>query len=291
MAALVLHRYPRLPRDAHRWFTWAARVDSWAGNLNEVADRWDANSTITFMLDVEVALAAAQDLEVADEIDLLVTASCSPTAVSVSSRVRLERRGDSLRARAEVKLHGHQLAEKARLTAVLVAPFGDLPWLRDRIIAEGPTARVALRQEAQGFPVSVVSFDAEGWRASPWRFEVLATHPADTFDQALRLFVNEDFPEAAALLDGSGSKMARTLLEAAIARQLIATASYLAQATTQELDAVAAENPDSVAAAGAKAANRYFGSSLKDTCRLYREQPERFEHSLMHETRILQGEA
>ena len=106
--------------------------------------------------------------------------------------------------------------------------------------------------------------------------------------------------EAIDLLDGTAPRISMALLEADIARQLIAAAHRLSRDLAEsgsdaslsgDVDAVAEENPESIAAAAARIAARFFQRSLREVCGIYRDEPEYFEYLLMSATHVLEGDA
>ncbi|MEV8232603.1 hypothetical protein [Micrococcus luteus] len=289
--AVVLHRFPTVDDSAVLWHPWGAEVDGAYKEPSEVADAWDSNSRLRFFVGVSVAAAEVWPIAGEASAELMFTATCHATSTTHTSRAPLRADGPSLSARVMVEFTGEVLAERLDLSAALIAPAGGQAWLATRIISHGPFERVSLQQDANVFPISAVSFKAQQWREAPWRFDIFATDLADAFSTGLRLFLNQDLPLAAALLDNTASQATRGLLDMTIVRQLIATVSDLAEGTAEDADAVAAENPDSIAAAAASVAKKYFHTSLKEATRTYRDQPERFEYLLAAETSLLRSEA
>lgn len=288
--AIILRPYPVLPDGAVKWFDWGVAVDGQFRGVDAVADSWDANSTLLFTMDVSVPLTALDDIGCGRGAELILTVRCPATCLTVSDRVPMQVTGETAYARGTLELAGEMIAERLDLEGALVAPYGDQQWLETRIISERRRQRVDLNSDTQGFPISAVSFKEEGWRPSPWRFEVYATHPADTFDQALRLFVNQDFPQAHALLEEGAVPHVRQVLEISIARQLIASVSRLAHSSTKPLQEIVEESPESIAAAADNVARRYLETSVQDACRMYRDAPEIVEHALMHQAGLFKGE-
>lgn len=288
--AVVLHRFPMVDESAVLWHPWGVEVDDTYTEPAKVADAWDSNSRLRFFVGVSVTTDAVRAIAGAAVAELIVTATCHATSTTRTSRAPLRADGASLNARVMVEFTGEVLAERLDLSAALVAPAGDQAWLETRIISHGPFERVLLQQDANVFPISAVSFKDQQWREAPWRFDIFATDLTDAFSTGLRLFLNQDLPLAAALLDNTASQATRGLLDMTIVRQLIATLSDLAEETAEDADAVAAENPDSIAAAAANVAKKYFHTSLKEATRMYRNQPERFEYLLAAETSLLRSE-
>lgn len=305
MTSLVLHRYPRLPESSIKWFQWSAEVDGNICALKDVSEHWDSNSRLTFHIDVSLEGRALETLGDVASAEMVVAARCKATARNESARAELRRNGDRFVGRGMVTLDGSSIATRLDLEASIVMPMQGHLWLTDRIIAQARPQKVGLGQDQGGFPTSVVSFRAEGWAPAPWRFEVVPIDLDDPFQTSVRLFVNEDYPQAVQLLDGTAPRSTVQLLQMDIARQLVAATSRLvarsAEGVSQSglasttasplVDDLAAEHPESIVAAARKAAERYFHTSLRETCRLYREMPEQFEFKLMSGAGILKGEA
>lgn len=289
MSAVVLHPFPRLRDKTVRWGPWGAVVDGKTLELKKITENWDANSHIRIYTDVSVDSEALEAMGLASDAELLLSATSRATANTVSVRAALRPTSGRHRATVNVDLDGESVAEQLDLSATVVAPIDETAWLKNRVIAERRVERVSLDQEQQGFPISAVSFESEGWTAAPWKFEVYATHPADTFNQSVRLFVNEDYGQSLELLEDKGNAWANAMLHAAIARQLVATMVAISPEAVQGPDELADENPESFAAAARMVAKKYFKQTLKETCRIYRERPEHFELLLLHETGFMKG--
>lgn len=289
MSAVVLHPFPRLPDKAVRWGPWGSVVDGKTLELKKISESWDANSRIRLYTDVSVDSSVLEAMGLSSGAELLLSATSRATATTVSARVLLRPSGGRHRATVNVELDGESIAEQLDLTAAVIAPVTGTAWLKNRVIAERRVEKVSLDQEQQGFPISAVSFEAEGWSAAPWKFEVYATHPADTFSQSVRLFINEDYEQSLELLEDKGNAWANAMLHAAIARQLVATMVAISPEAVQGPDELADENPESFAAAARMVAAKYFKQTLKETCRIYRERPELFEQLLLHETGFMKG--
>lgn len=290
MAKLVLHPFPRLPEGGVKWVRWAAKVDERVVDIAEVADNWDANSRLAFFLSVAVSHDDLLALGDPAQARLVVNAVCHATAMSWSEELPLAQTQSQATARCEISLSGRDVSGRIDLAAAVVVPIEHAGWLARRVVAEAEPVKVPLEHEREGFPVTVLSFDEEGWHSAPWRFDVFATDLEDTFAQSIRLYINEDYPQAVELLEGTGSTVAKALLEASIVRQLVASASAL-ESDTVSADQVAEEFPESFAAAARQAASRIFQEPLADVCRRYRDRPESFELRLMHETGLMRGEA
>lgn len=300
MAPLFLSPFPRLDPSSASWQRWAVDCDGRDVSLQDLAEHCDANSSLTFLIDVSVDADALEALESPGSPVLVVSVTCSATAFILTHRTPLTRSGDRFVARGELRLDAHEVTAQLDLAATIVAPVADQPWLRDRIVAEAKTEKVSLEPSQPGFPVSVVSFRNESWQAAPWRFDLYAAGLEDGFRSSMRLYVNEDYPQAIDLLDGTAPRISMALLEADIARQLIAAAHRLSRDLAEsgsdaslsgDVDAVAEENPESIAAAAARIAARFFQRSLREVCGIYRDEPEYFEYLLMSVTHLLEGDA
>lgn len=257
----------------------------------QVSELWDANATIRFSVQVSVSHDSTVALASSGDPSLVLSCSCRETALSVSNRTPLQRHGEVWLAETSLTVAGADIAEELALDAAIVAPLAHEEWLVNRIVAEKPAERVPLSQDQQGFPVSVVSFEAERKISAPWQLMINATDLTDTFTHSVRLLLNEDYPQVRELLDGKPSRTVKALLDQSIARELIATAARLARDSTRPIDDVPSEFPDSMAAAAARAADQYLETSLSDACRIYDTQPERLDYRLMSGTQLLVGEA
>lgn len=275
MKPIALYPYPRM--SGVEWSRTTFQVDGQLVDPAELADRWDADSTISVSVKATVQNA---ELTQFDAARLTLNAGCSETAESHSGSAPFMVGANRATARATVTLKASHLAEQIEIRAALTAPYGGAKWLNRRIIAERPAERINLLTEIQGFPTSAISFKAEHWHSAPWLLTVSATHLSDTFAHAIRLLLNLDYPRIEELIDGRPQPHVETALHAAILRTLLQTARRLVDDSGDDANIGKAitEFPDSFAAAADKASRDYLNRPLTWTVSRLRTQPEDIEY-------------
>lgn len=287
MAAIQFYPYPRLTTEP-KWWGLRAFVDGAPVDLDQVEDRWDADSDLSFEVGVEISADAVEGF---DQPELVVTAACSETAVSVVQRVSLIRERRTMTATGRVSLSGADVAEGVEIRASLVAPLGDVDWLSRRVIAQRRTERVSLDAERGGFPTTAVSFKANGFPEAPWFVDVNAEALSDTLVHSVTLTLNVDYPRVGDLISGEPDRDVEAELNASIIRVLVATTSRLLDEHTgvQGLAPLIDDAPESIAAAASQACRNYFKRDLEWAVSLYRNRPDEFDMQLLSAVQALRG--
>lgn len=293
MSRVVLYPYPRIHQNDITWNEWTAQLDGRTIDLEEIADAWDADADLTFGLHVSTSPEALETAQADKRLArLVVAASCRDTAFTATSEAGFISDGKVLTATAEITVPGHDVSEALDLKAHLIAPLPDgTSWLNRRIIADARPRRVALDSSLAGFPTVAFSFNAESVPDAPWRLVVIADDAQAPFAHSVRLELNEDYTLVQELLDGQISSLVQAELDSSISRVLIGTVSRLMDSTSGHWspEDLAAEAPDSIAAAAQRASKQYLKKSLNAALKDYRLQPERFEHALAGGTGLLKG--
>lgn len=275
MKPIALYPYPRMSRV--EWSQATLQVDGQPVDPAELADRWDADSTISVAVKATVQNS---ELTPFDTPTLTLNAGCRETAESRSGSAPFMVGTNRSTATATVTLKASKLAQQIEVRAAVTAPYGGAKWLNRRIIAEKPAERINLQTELQGFPTSAISFKAEHWRPAPWLLNVSATHLSDTFAHSIRLLLNLDYPRVEELIDGRAQAHVDTALHAAILRTLLQTARRLADdyGDDANIGKAITEFPDSFAAAADKASRDYLNRPLTWTVSRLRTNPEEIEY-------------
>ncbi|WP_350270230.1 hypothetical protein AAFP32_00910 [Brevibacterium sp. CBA3109] len=192
-------------------------------------------------------------------------------------------------AEAELRIDGNVVSQVLTVRTELIGEDNSQPWLRRRIVAEGPTLRVPLDAELDGFPTSSYSFDKEGMPEAPWRLVVSADELEAPFAHSVRLELNEDFAPVRKLIGGNPELYVVRELDATIVRVLIASAARLSSTDARDktLEEVAAEYPDSIAAAAQRASEQYLQMSLSAAIKSYRLTPDKHDYEVAVGTNLL----
>lgn len=277
MTRTKLYPYPRFDADV----TWAPLVASVEGRqvrLDDVADRWDAASTITLEVSAAVPLRVHRVLEGSGP-RLAVTGSCKSTGVSVSSEAAFTVGSIRSSATAAVSLPGSDVAELIDVRASVIVPHADTAWLSRRIAADRPSERVSLDSTLSGFPTTSISFEANGWREAPWRISVSAVSLADPFAHSIQLILNENYPRVVDLIEGRAEPYVEASLLRSIIRALVHTARRLAdeEPDGRALRSLVSDHPESIGAAAAKACSDYLHRDLPSVITTLRRTPEDVE--------------
>lgn len=293
MSRTVLFPYPRLSAGEVRWSNWTITVDSHQTEVNEVSDKFDADSVVIIQISATLDLASLPDVGVERaHARLLLYVACRDTAFSVSAETHFVEDATTATASASVSLEGRAISQALDLAAHVIGPL-DPPcehaWLSRRIIAVGPNARVPLDSDLTGFPTAASSFSESGIPDAPWRIVVTADDLATPFAHSVRLELNEDYPAIRDLMDGKGTSIVHDELNASIARVLISTVSALSSSSPLlgSLEHVSAEEPDSITAAAQRASKQFLNLNLSAAVKELRVRPERFEYLLANGTGIL----
>lgn len=288
MSKRQLYPFPRLMPSDIAWQEWSATVDGESIEVDDIADHWDANSLISFEISARIDGEAMRALGITAPT-LAVMVSCAETAYSVSIDAPVGASGEAVAVKAEVSIAGCDVSQVVDLRADVIGKDSSEPWLRRRILAEGPRLRVPLESDLIGFPTSSSSFDRRGLPAAPWRIHVAADSLDAPFVHSVRLELNEDYPAIRRLIGGRPDAATDAELSASITRVLIATVSRLSDGDEVRLEDIAAEHPDSITAAAQRAAEQRASSTLSEAVNHYRLRPERLEYNIASRQRILRG--
>lgn len=288
MSRQRLFPYPRLSTSDLDWGDWAIQLNGSQIAESAIADDWDSNSVLTLGMKVRVDSRRLNSLGVRNPRLTLATA-CPSTAFSIVKDVQLQLGQASMTAEAELRIEGGHVSQVLTARTEIIGEDPSKPWLRRRIVAEGPTLRVPLETELDGFPTASYSFDKQGLPEAPWRLVVSADELEAPFAHSVRLELNEDFAPVRRLIAGNPESHVVHELDATIVRVLISTAARLSSgnAVRRPPEEVAAEYPESVAAAAQRASEQYLQMSLSAAIKSYRLTPEKLDYLVAAGTRML----
>lgn len=277
MSTVRISPFPRFDSRVE-WSPTSVSVDGRPVDVDELADHWDADSDVSFEVTATMSKELHKKFESAG-VRLVLTGGCVATGASVTAESSFTRGSTRSSATAAIAIPGHDLADRVDIRASVIAPHMDSPWLSRRVIAERKSERVGLDSSMSGFPTVSISFEENGMIDAPWHIRVSATSLVDPFAHSVQLILNEDYPRVVALIEGRAEPYVESALERAILRTLIQTAVRLAaqDSPSDSLDSIAAEHPDSIVAAAAKACSDYLQRDLSSVVSMSRNHPEDVE--------------
>lgn len=283
-----LFPYPRLGASDLDWGAWTLRLNGSQTAESTISDDWDSNAELSLGISVRVRTSQLGHLAVRNP-KLVLTVNCSSTAYSASVDAQLQFGQSSMTAEAELQIDGKVVSQVLNVSTQVIGEDQTHPWLRRRIIAEGPILRLPLDTELDGFPTSSYSFDREGMPAAPWRLVVSADELEAPFAHSIRLELNEDFAPVRKLIGGNPDPHVVRELDATIVRVLISTAARLSSTISDQrtLEEVAAEYPESIVAAAQRASEQYLQMSLPAAIKSYRLTPEKHDYEVIAGTNLL----
>ncbi len=286
MSRVVLYPFPRLTHGSVAWGQWSFTANGRQTTGQDLCDVWDSNSELSFAMTATVDSSSAQSLGIRSP-ELIITVSCQETAYSVSRRSRLVHDKNRMSASCSLTVLGEDIAQSVQLRAQIVsaAPAEELaeaPWMSRRIVAELPVATIPLSSDLTGFPTSAQSFRESNSLEAPWRVSVNATELSDSFANSVRLYLNVDFPLVRELIAGKPRPHVEVALSTSITQVLLNSARKLHDESEdgKSPSAVAAEYPESLAAAAERAAEQYLRMSLSEAVAEMRLRPDTFEYRL-----------
>lgn len=290
MARLILYPYPRFDPSEVVWGSWTAQLDGQMLALEDVADRWDAKSQLRFGISASVkrnALARFED----GQFKMSLTASCRDTAFTFYANSDFISGAETITATAELAVPGNAIAQRLVLGAKILfrATGGQDSLLNRRIVSEFPVTRIGLDSLLDGFPTSAYSFKKHNMPEAPWRVDISADDLEAPFAHSVRLHLNEDYSTVRGLIGGQPKPYVEQELTASITRVLVGAIARLAtdDGLQRNVDAVAEEFPDSLAAGVKNAARVYLKKSLQEAISDYVLKPEQLEYSVANGVGLL----
>lgn len=289
MSSIRLFPYPRVD-SVVEWEQTSILSNGQPVAADELADRWDADSVLSFTVSASVPNTELESFSDGRPV-LNLSIGCKETGESTYSSGQFSKDSSKSYATATVILKGSAVAEQLELRATVTAPFGASPWLNRRIIASRPVEKINLDSHLVGFPTSAVSFKANNLTASPWVVRVNAVSLSDPCANSIRLLLNEDYPRVVELIEGRARPYVEEALQASIVRSLLTTVQRLSafEGGISQLPDVIAEFPDSIAAAAEKSCRDYLKKSLPAVLSLLEREPETVEHLIASAVGFLKG--
>lgn len=295
MSTITLHPFPRLTSDQLNWAPFSITLNDAPTDVMDLADDWDPNSKLTISAAVTINGFNRDELRAPEtSVPILkLTVTCQDTAATFVGEVVIDEYADRrCEGSVELDIDTKKIENQLIVQAVVVLPLSDgagrtVPWLKNRIIAESRQLKIGLSAENRGFPTSAASFKEEGWYAAPWRFDLECSDLSDTFNNSIRLYLNQDDKDVLKLVKSGKPKELREQLVASIHRVMLLTAERLSHSYGPKMssDQIAEAYPESIAAAARRSAVEHLGlESLDEALSLIRENPEELEYLIMAKT-------
>lgn len=284
MSGVLLLPYATAGLDDVTWGSWSADLGSSAiATLDDRLPGWDYQSSVTFSTRVNVdwdGLKKTIGVDDPEPLRLIAVADCRAT----SRRLVGERavRVDGEETVISVKAPQGALADSVTLYAALVTTSEIADESREgklfpagARIAQSRDLRVVLEGDGSRFPTEAVSFGRLGLEPALWSIRITALDLESSFLGSTRLLVNNDIPQAQALITGEDGRLLH-LLQMDIARQVIGRVSGLAGEESLQND----WEIGTVGDMARHLAEDFLGSDLSAIVELKRGDPERFERLL-----------
>lgn len=289
MNAIRLFPYPRID-NAVEWSRTSILSNGQPVAVDELADRWDADSSLSFAVSASVPNEKIESFKDGDPV-LNLSIGCRETGETTYSSAQFSKDSSKSYATATVTLKGAAVAERLELRATVTAPLGESAWLSRRIVAARTVEKINLDSHLVGFPTSAVSFKANNLAPAPWVIRINAVSLSDPCANSVRLLLNEDYPRVVELIEGRARPYVEEALQATIVRSLLSTVQRLSAIDGGDSDVsdVIAEFPDSIAAAAEKSCRDYLNRSLPAVLTLLDREPETVEHHIASAVGFLKG--
>lgn len=289
MNAIRLFPYPRID-NAVEWSRTSILSNGQPVAVDELADRWDADSSLSFTVSASVPNEKVESFKDGEPM-LNLSIGCRETGETTYSSAQFSKDSSKSYATATVIVKGAAVAERLELRATVTAPLGESAWLSRRIVATRPVEKINLDSHLVGFPTSAVSFRANNLAPAPWAVRINAVSLSDPCANSVRLLLNEDYPRVVELIEGRARPYVEEALQATIVRSLLSTVQRLSAADGGDSDVsdVIAEFPDSIAAAAEKSCRDYLNRSLPAVLTLLDREPETVEHQIASAVGFLKG--
>lgn len=294
MSKQALYPYPRLRSVDVQWGPWEFQLNGSPVDQHDIPDLWDANSDLHILRSVQIDSTALERLG-SGEPEFYISLACAETATFQSARTNFVHEGKYLTASVSLKLHGDRVASTLSLGAQIAMParadlLEEFSWLTRCIIAEAKMLTVPLSSNLAAFPTAAFSFKDASKFPAPWEISITATDLVDNFATAVRLYLNTDLSPVVELVEGRPKPYVESSLDASIARAILLALLALSKdlPLDRSLYSIAAEFPDSVAAAGQRVAERFFNKRLDAVLKSYDSNPALAETQLLAASQFLQ---
>lgn len=267
--------------DAVTWSPWEIAHPPGL-DLSTVADRWDYALDLQLRAAAEcpaTALVRAVGRAQAAEVKLVGEVVCRESAwrSTVCADMVPVREG-VLGADLTITVPGRLVDGRLVASAHLVGPglrHGHPDRTPGARLAKGPTDYVDLSASPDQLPITPVSFENQGWSASPWRFMVDVDDLQAPYGRCARLYLNSDLPVAKELMQpGRGESRRRAL--ASVRRDVVLALLLQMSARADGEDGlagVADYEKGSLGQVADQLCRHHFGKSLLATVRRIAHAP------------------
>lgn len=251
-------------------------------DFSTVADRWDYAVDLHLRTAVECpasAVVRAVGRTEAADVKLVGEVVCRESAWRSTLSVPLLPRSEGvLGAELTIPVPGNLVDGRLVASAHLVGPglrHGHPERTPGARLAKGPIEQVDLSAAPDQLPITPVSFQKQGWNASPWRFMVDVDDLQAPYGRCARLYLNSDLPVAQELMQPGGGELRRRAL--ASVRRDVVLALLLQMSARADGDADLAGAADcekgSLGQVAEQLCRHHFGNSLLATARRISHAP------------------
>lgn len=269
-------------------------------SLEEVSESWHPGAPLRIAVDVEISESFWREtgLERRETVTLVATAACLPARAAWRGTAAVPPAGRGEPVRAVIDVDGEAVAGELLVDAWLTGT--------GRTFASGPreafhpgaklwqlesTVRVPLTDARSAFPTAVLSFRRSQRPAVPWVVETaLDAEPAWTVDASMRLCLNSDVSSSTRIAAGTAEEHIYALIRAEIRAAAVHRIADCAElVTADQLDALALEIPESLAALACQSAAA-MGLSTGEAIKMAKEDPMLLAAYARESTKFYRGE-
>lgn len=261
---------------------------------------WNPGGPIRIAVEARIAPTFWRETETSpwDGIVLVVRAVCLPARAAWRATAPVGSADPGEAVTAVVDIDGEIAAGELELEVWLAGPGRTIAQSVTDAIHPGAKLwqtsspmRIGLDDDRSAFPTTILSFSSTGRPSAPWTVEVSAiAEPGWTVDASVLLLLNSDSPSAAAIADGTADEHIYALIRADIRMAtILGLASCAEGSDSSELDALAAEVPESFAALGVQSAGA-MSLSTGEALRMAVDDPVRLMAFARESTRFYREE-
>lgn len=234
-------------------------------SLEDLSTSWRPGLTIRIAVDIEVQASFWQETGASpwDGIILVASAVCLPARAAWRATAPIDAGRPEGAVRAVVEVDGEVVAGEVQLEVWLAGPgrtntggATDTLHLGAKLWQSAAPVRLVLTDDRSVFPTIVLPFASTGRPEVPWMVEYTGdAEPSWSVDASLRLCLNSRLAStariAAGTVEGHIYELIRADIRMAAVRALAACSTGM---SPDYLDALAAENPESLAGLGVQSA-------------------------------------
>lgn len=233
--------------------------------IEDLSTSWRPGQTIRIAVDVEVRASFWQETGASpwDGVILVASAVCLPARAAWRSTAPIDASRPEAAVRVVVEVDGEVAAGEVQLEVWLAGPgrtnaggATDSLHLGAKLWQSAAPVRLLLNDDRSAFPTIVIPFASTGRPEVPWTVEHAGdAEPGWSVDASLRLCLNSRLGSTARITAGTAENHIYELIRADIRMAAVrALAVCSTGMSPDDLDALAAEIPESLAGLGVQSA-------------------------------------